>query len=171
MAAVDAPEVAGQRRRILELIDEHGDAVLDRSCRPAHLTGSALVLDPGRRLSLLLFHAKLQKWLQPGGHADGDGDLVRVALREATEETGIEGLAVVPVVADLDIHEVRPPREDPHLHLDVRFVVLTPPDAVVAANHESTGHRWMDLQEVMAVGDDGLCRLALRGFAQLDHPG
>ncbi|MCH2412392.1 MAG: NUDIX domain-containing protein, partial [Acidimicrobiales bacterium] len=92
-----------ERDRILELLDEHECALL-RTCRPGHLTGSALVVDPTDRRILLLFHAKLQRWLQPGGHADGDGDLARGALREAGEETGIAGLRVLEPPVDLDVH-------------------------------------------------------------------
>ena len=72
------------RDRILDLVAGF-PGVLDRTCRPGHLTGSALVADPADRRILLMFHSKLERWLQPGGHADGDGDLARVALREATE--------------------------------------------------------------------------------------
>ena len=62
-----------ERTRVLAMVDRHEDALL-RSCRPGHLTGSALVVDPSDRRILGLFHTKLQRWLQPGGHADGDGD-------------------------------------------------------------------------------------------------
>ena len=105
----------------------------------------------------------------PGGHADGDADLAHVAWREATEETGIEGLVVVVPAVHLDVHEVRPPSEDPHLHLDVRHLVLAPPGAVVAGNHESEALRWVQPDELPELGaDDGLLELARRAGAVLD---
>ena len=154
--------------RLESLIAGHPDALI-RTCRPGHLTGSAFVVDATATQGLLLHHAKLRKWLQPGGHADGEADLSAVALREATEETGIEGLRVAVPAIDLDIHEVRPPSESPHEHYDVRFLVLAPPGAVELLNHESTGSRWLtepDLErERVALSlDAGTLRLAARAF-------
>jgi 8-oxo-dGTP pyrophosphatase MutT (NUDIX family) len=170
--------VDGDRMRILELIGQVA-APADRTTRPGHLTGSAFVVSDDGERAILLFHRKLRRWLQPGGHADGDMNLVHVAWREASEETGIDGLAIDPLPVDLDIHEVRPPSEDPHLHLDVRFLVLAPPRAVLAANDESDAIRWvgrsvfggmvfegMELDEMEL--DAGLRRLAARSFARFD---
>src|SRR5439155_15774375 len=92
---------------------------------------------------LLLHHRKLQKWLQPGGHADGDMNLAAVALREATEETGIDGLRVWLAPIDVDVHRVSPPAEDAHLHLDVRYLVVASPTAKVVGNEESEAIRWV----------------------------
>jgi len=156
-----------EQDRILKLLADHDDA-LDRSCRPGHLTGSALVIDPADRKILLMFHTKLKRWLQPGGHADGDGDLARVALREASEETGIEGLRVCEPPVDLDIHVVDPPAEEAHEHHDVRFLVVAPPGAVPVGNHESQGLRWVTYGELESLGADvGLLRLAGRALAHL----
>jgi 8-oxo-dGTP pyrophosphatase MutT (NUDIX family) len=152
------------RGRMVAFAAAHPDA-LTRDCTDGHFTASALVVDPAHERVLVLLHAKLRKWLQPGGHVDGSGDLAASALREATEETGIEGLEVVGDAVDLDIHEVRPPREAPHLHLDVRYVVQAPPGASVSGNHESTELRWVDRGELAALGADvGLLRLADRGL-------
>ena len=148
-----------------ELLDTRPDP-LERHERPGHFTGSALVVHADLERTLVLFHTKLQIWVQPGGHADGNANLAGVALREATEETGIEGLKVRPVAVDLDIHEVDPPNEDPHLHYDVRFVVQAPADAVVDANHESQEQRWVRPEELTALGADaGLQRLVVAGLS------
>lgn len=153
------------RRRVLELVDAH-HGIAERWCRPGHLTGSSFVVDPSRDACLLLFHTKLQRWLQPGGHADGDTNLARVALREAAEETGIDGLRVVVPAIDVDVHRVAPPKEDPHLHLDVRYLVLAPAGADPVGNHESEGLRWVTPAELVDFDvDDGLRRMAAAGFA------
>lgn len=162
--AVDAGQ-ASLRDEMLAFAASHPDA-LWRTCEPGHFTGSALVVHADREQVLLLFHTKLQRWLQPGGHLDGDANLAASALREATEESGIDGLRVVAPAVDLDIHEVRPPTEAPHLHLDVRFVVLAPEGAEVVGNHESQALRWVRRTDLAGLGaDEGLERLAERGLA------
>ena len=153
------PAHEAHRERILAFVDHHLDA-LDRTCADAHLTGSAMVVDPASQKFLLMLHAKLGGWFQPGGHADGDGTLPGVAWREATEETGIAGLRVAVPAVDLDIHEVGPPH-GPHRHLDVRYLVVAPPGAVPVGNHESLDLRWVGADELPDYGaDDGLLRLA-----------
>lgn len=162
---VDDPHVAEARRWILGFGADHPDA-LWRSCAEAHLTASCLVVAPDRRRVAVLHHRKLGRWLQPGGHADGEGNLAAAALREAQEETGVDDLAVVVPAVDLDIHRVAPPGEPPHLHLDVRFVLLAPAGAALRRNHESTALRWIEpdaLDEIDA--DRGLRRLVRAGSA------
>jgi 8-oxo-dGTP pyrophosphatase MutT (NUDIX family) len=164
---VGSPEVEACRERILHFLDDHTDA-LHRSCVDGHLTGSALVVEEGTGRILVLFHRKLQRWLQPGGHADGDGNLAAVALREAIEETGIAPLRIDPVPIDLDIHRVEPPGEPTHDHLDVRYLVVAPQGATPDGNHESEGLRWVSLHELGGLGvDDGTLRMARAGLARL----
>jgi len=173
--AVDLERVRGQveraagpddeRARILHLLDQHGGALLERTCRPGHLTGSAFVVSAAGTHTLLLHHTKLKRWLQPGGHADGQDDLAAVALREATEETGIQGLVVSGDAIDLDIHLVEPPHEDAHLHLDVRYLVRAPADAELVGNEESTDLRWVARADLGDYDlDEGLLRMARVGF-------
>ncbi len=159
------------RAEMLAFIDAHPDA-LHRSCALGHLTGSALVVDPSTRHILLLFHTKVQRWLQPGGHADGDGNLAHVALREAQEETGIDGLSVVTPAVDLDIHVFHSAvgREPDHLHLDVRHLLLAPAGAVATANHESQGLAWVAFDDLARYDvDPGTVRMATAGLVALDR--
>lgn len=155
------------RESVMALLEAHGGSLADRTTIPGHLTGSALVVDADGERMVVLLHTKLQRWLQPGGHADGDTELAGVALREASEETGIDGLEVLVPAVDLDIHPVD--HGDPlgtHLHLDLRFVVLAPADAVIRGNHESLALRWVTLDELEALADEeGLVRLARAGLA------
>jgi 8-oxo-dGTP pyrophosphatase MutT (NUDIX family) len=165
------PTHEDNRTRILAFLDEHPDA-LHRTCLEGHLTGSAAVIDPSTRQVLLLLHAKVRRWLQPGGHADGDGILARVALREATEETGIEGLQVMTPAVDLDVHVFHnaASSEPDHLHLDVRHLVLAPPGAVAITNHESDGVRWVPVAELAVLDvDAGTLRMVRSALAALDE--
>lgn len=165
------PDHEAARAQMLDFLEPHPDA-LYRSCLVGHLTGSALIVDPSTRHVLLLFHTKVQRWLQPGGHADGDGNLAHVALREAGEETGIAGLSVVTPAIDLDVHVFRSATgaEPDHLHLDVRHLVLAPAGSVAVTNHESEGMAWVALADLSHYDvDPGTVRMARAGLAALDR--
>lgn len=165
VAAEPTESAEAARARVLAFCRQHPDA-LHRSCLDGHLTGSAIVVDAAGRRTLLLHHAKLDRWLQPGGHADGDGNLANVALREATEETGMSGLRVVQPAIDVDIHTIPArPNEPEHLHLDVRFAVIAPRDAVVELNHESLGARWVEADDPIVVDAPDLARAVTEAFA------
>lgn len=155
------PEQEAVRRRFLELCDGHPDALL-RTCRPGHLTASALVVDEQRTATLLTLHAKLGRWFQLGGHCDGEGDLAAVALREAEEESGLEGLRCVEGIADLDIHPIASRSEGDHWHYDARFVVVAPGRRQPVISDESLDLRWVELDEPELELDAGLRRLIAR---------
>ncbi len=171
IAAVEAvppgePAVEAHRRTMLRFADEHADA-LERSCLAGHFTGSAMVVDASGKRVLLMLHAKLGRWLQPGGHADGDGRLGQVARREASEETGIEGLVLIEPSIDLDVHEIPArPGEPAHLHLDVRYLVRAPAAARPRGNHESLDIGWFTRDDLAGLDvDPGLVRLARAALA------
>ena len=134
------------------LANEHDDAAAYRRDRLAgHFTGSAWVVSADGRRTLLLHHRKLDRWLQPGGHADGDVDLARVALREAEEETGLRDLDVESAVFDLDRHAIPARGAEPeHWHYDVRFVVRATGSEDFVINEESKALAWRDIAEVAA---------------------
>ena len=161
---INAAPDSKEKYEFLSILSDQPDA-LDRTCRPGHFTGSGLVVDPTNCSVLLLYHSKLKRWLQPGGHADGDRDLARVALREATEETGINDLQLIEPAIDLDIHFVDPPDEEAHHHYDVRFLVIAPTNTKAVGNHESETLAWVLPKELNSlVGVSDLERLVEKGL-------
>ena len=140
---------------IIRFVEAHPDCLL-RTCAPGHLTGSAWIVDAPRRRVLLTHHRKLDKWLQPGGHADGDPDLLAVTLREGREEPGLTRLhAVSSEVFDVDRHRI-PPRGDTaeHWHLDLRFLVEAAPEEELIISDESHDLAWVDLDRVAALNPE-----------------
>ncbi|MEU5507801.1 NUDIX hydrolase [Streptomyces fungicidicus] len=148
----DQPEL---RQVYLDHLAAHPDGMW-KACTDGHITASGLVIDPERGRVLLTLHRKLEMWLQMGGHCEpGDVSLAAAALREATEESGIAGLALVPG---------GPVRLDRHhtpcaWHLDVQYAALAPAGAVEAISDESLDLRWLPYDEVADVADASVTRL------------
>lgn len=141
-----------------------GGRVFARTNLAGHFTGSAFVVSADGKRTLLLHHAKLGRWLQPGGHADGELDLAAVALREAQEETGLAGLVVEPAIFDLDRHAIPARGAEPeHLHWDVRYVVRCSGDETPVINDESRAFAWRPID---ALAVDGSIDLSIRRMAQ-----
>jgi 8-oxo-dGTP pyrophosphatase MutT (NUDIX family) len=144
-------EEAAYRRRARAFVQAHPDC-FERHLWPGHVTGSAWVVNPDRSRVLLLHHRKHDQWFQPGGHADGDADILRVALRETSEETGLDPAHVRLVDADifdLDIHAIVATGQDPrHEHIDIRFLVEMDDDLPIPGNDESHEILWATLAEV-----------------------
>lgn len=134
----------------------------ERSLLHGHITASAWVVNPAHTKVLLLHHAKLNRWLQPGGHADGNEDLPRIAVKELVEETGISGhLANNGLIFDLDIHAIPAHKNVPaHEHYDVRFLIVADENATIQQNHESKDIRWFALNAVP--GDASMLRMAMK---------
>lgn len=144
-------EEMGFVTRSLSYIEQHEDCFY-RELWPAHVTGSAWVVNPDRSRVLMMHHKKLNQWFQPGGHADGDADIVRVALKETEEETGISAEDIKLVdgsIFDVDIHSIAPYGNDPeHEHIDVRFLLEVDDSIAVPGNDESHEILWIDLLNV-----------------------
>jgi len=143
---------AGYISRIRRFIQQHEDC-FDSHLWPGHVTGSAWVVSPARDKVLLLHHRKHDQWFQPGGHADGDADIVRVALRETHEETGLpydqirlQGRTIF----DVDIHTIPASTLGPmHKHYDIRFLVEIEDHLNVPGNDESHQILWVPLHRVL----------------------
>ena len=152
---------------IANFVRAHPDA-LHRSQTLGHLTGSAWIVDATRTRTLLTHHRKLGKWLQPGGHADGDPDLRAVAMREAVEETGVADLRFVSErIYDVDRHWI-PERGDVagHWHLDIRFMIEADPAHQVVVTDESHDVAWVALEDVTRLNpEESMARLVRKSRA------
>ena len=167
------PDERAMVERTLAFVRAHPDC-FERSCVPGHVTGSAWILSHDRRASLLAHHAKLDRWLQCGGHSDGDPDTAAVALREAREESGLERLEFaqrdahgVAQIFDVDIHVFPARGADPeHLHYDVRFLLIAAAGEEPRVSSESNALRWFPLAVDHAeLADESLARLVRKARA------
>ncbi|HEY4530709.1 MAG TPA: NUDIX hydrolase [Luteimonas sp.] len=142
------PGEAEEARLFIELLAEGVHAFL-RERLEGHFTASAFLVSADGQRTLLTHHRKLGRWLQPGGHADGDTDLARVALTEASEESGLPGLRVEGGIFDLDRHWIPERRDVPgHWHHDVRYIVRAGTDEAYVVGEESNDLAWLDIHTV-----------------------
>ncbi len=162
------PQEAAKAQRFVDLLAEAGTGKGDpftRSREQGHFTGSAWLVSADGRNVLLTHHRKLDRWLQLGGHADGDVRLDRVALREAGEESGLAGLLAEPDIFDLDIHWI-PQRHEVagHWHYDARYVIRATHSEAFAVSEESHALEWRDIRALAADDevDASLRRMAER---------
>lgn len=139
-------EEVHHKQAMLAFLAAHEDA-FERSLKIGHFTASAWLVSKDGLQALLLHHAKLDMWVQPGGHADGESDLCAVAVKEAQEESGI--LGIIPMhdqIFDIDIHAIPASSQIPsHDHYDVRFLLKVMTDEQCIQNHESKELRWISV--------------------------
>ncbi len=148
-----------EKTNVLKMIAflESSENCFERDNPEGHFTGSAWVVNPSRGAVLLTHHRKLNKWLQLGGHADGNSDLQVVAREEAMEESGIQSLKLVSnEIFDLDIHPIPPLGTDSaHLHYDVRFLFEADPDlGKVVVSPESHDVAWVPIEKVTQLNQE-----------------
>lgn len=160
---------AGRHPKETELVDAFRTLAADasdpyvRARLEGHFTASAWLVDRSGTRILLTHHRKLGQWLQLGGHADGDRELARSALREAEEESGLSGLRVEPGIFDIDRHRIPEHKGVPaHWHYDVRYLVHAGDDEAFVVSAESHDLAWRD---IATLADDDSADASLRRMA------
>ena len=145
------------RLKIIALCRQHPN-IRSRECMPGHLTGSGLVVHAASRRVLLNHHRKLDRWLQFGGHFDEEQLPDAVALREGREESGLDDLRLAPMAPpapvpfDVDVHTIPARGAQPeHLHLDIRYLLLTDKPELATPSAESHTIRWFDFAPTQAL--------------------
>ena len=136
-------------QRARQFVATHPDTFY-RHHLPAHVSASTWVVNPARSAVLLMHHRKLDRWLQPGGHADGDTDMRMVALKECSEETSVDLDHIRLLkdgIFDVDIHSTQEPHADAqeHHHIDIRYLVEIDDRIPVPGNEESFELRWVPI--------------------------
>ena len=171
--AFDMPD---ERHALLRGQIANGDGIHSRRTFPGHVTTSAFILDGAGDRILLIHHRSLGRWLQPGGHYEAPEDLAVSGLREAVEETGMEGLVIDPwhqisgLPIDIDSHRIpaRPERGEPeHWHHDIRYVVRAQEGAAPRPDlREVHGVAWRELQELEAIAPQALRNMRKLGLVR-----
>ena len=143
------PDEQTTAQRLTDFVKQHSDC-FERSLAIGHVTGSAWVVNQAETHVLLTHHKKLDKWLQLGGHADGDSDILRAALREVQEESGLTAFETVsPKIFDIDIHLIPARKSDPaHHHHDIRFAVRAVGSDEYIVSDESHDLAWVEIQNL-----------------------
>ncbi len=159
--------------RIVDLVAAHKDC-FERDCLPGHVTASSWIVSHDFENCLLTHHRKLDRWLQLGGHAQGECDVLEVALREAREESGMTHFEVVGkggLPLDVDVHAIPAHGRDPaHEHHDIRFLLVAARDQPLRISGESHDLRWFPRREIPScVTDESVLRLERKAAAWRDR--
>ena len=151
---------AADKEVILRFLAENEDA-FERENRIAHMTASAWVVNRERTKVLMVYHKIYDSWSWTGGHADGETDLLAVALREVREETGVKNVAAVSEelfsleVLTVDGHEKRGKYVSSHLHLNVTYLLEADEgDLLTICEDENKGVAWFSLEDALKASSE-----------------
>jgi 8-oxo-dGTP pyrophosphatase MutT (NUDIX family) len=149
------PEELTTTDQLREFVRANKDC-FERTLLTGHVTGSAWVVNQAGTHTLLTHHRKLNKWLQLGGHADGESDILKAALKEVDEESGLAVFEPVsPAIFDIDIHPIPARGDEPaHYHYDVRFAVRAVGSDEYVVSEESLDLSWVEINRVADYSKD-----------------
>lgn len=163
------PDQDSLRHAVLSFVHAREDSC-QRECVPGHVTASTIVLDHTGGQVLLTLHPRVGRWVQLGGHCDDeDTDIVAAALREAIEESGIDGLRIDPELAAVHVHPVTCSLGVPTRHLDLQFVAHAPAGAQIAISDESDDLQWWPADALPDGADHALRSLVARATRRASH--
>ncbi len=140
---------AKQYEKLCEFVDLQ-EILFGKRNPKGHITASAWIVDRSYKHVLLTHHAKLNRWLQLGGHTEEDETIIESALREAFEESGLNSVSLVSEeIFDLDVHEIpKHGTTEKHYHYDLRFLMVASKEEVLTISDESHDLKWFELDEV-----------------------
>ncbi len=164
------PSDQERAQRFTHFVQAHPNCA-ERTLTTGHLTGAAWLIDPPGERVLLTHHRKLQRWLQLGGHADGDLDIAAVARKEAEEESGLSQLQLLRPLFDLDDHQIPARKTEPeHTHYDIRYVIVAEGSLEPEVSHESLALRWWPIAELASPAwDASIKRMARRWLREREQ--
>lgn len=169
------PNEASVVDRLIQFVSEHEDC-FERNLLQGHVTGSAWVVDRSGTNVLLTHHRKLNRWLQLGGHADGNSNTLEVAKREAEEESSLKGLSVVGSgIFDVDIHLIPGREREPeHFHYDIRYAFRALGGSKYSVSAESLDLKWIPISQISDfTQEESMLRMAqkwkLYAFSRKSH--
>ena len=149
------PAESAMTSRYIDFVEANEDC-FERTLSIGHVTGSAFLIDSACERVLLTHHRKLDRWLQPGGHADGDTDVAAVGLKEAEEESGLEAISFfTPELLDVDIHAIPARKKEPeHFHYDCRFLLRSSGSDEFVVSDESHDLAWVPFGDIRQYTDE-----------------
>lgn len=148
------------KENIIEFINTNPDC-FERHLQKGHITASSFLVNADNTKALLMHHKKLNIWVQLGGHADGNCNVLEVAIKEACEESGLDDIQVVSKeIFDLDVHKIPAnKKEQEHFHYDIRFLLKTNKEFLIQKNNESNDLRWFGKEEELPTKEKNILRM------------